>query len=88
MPDLHDYWRHDDEHPLHPITKFMISLRFEQIKHFFHISTTDKLAPGSDNDVWYYKLKLLLSQLCQSSKRYQMPSTNVSVNEAMIICTE
>ena len=87
MPGLRDYWRHDDEHPLHPITKFMTSLRFEQIKRFFHISTTDKPAPGSDNDVWYYKLEPLLSQLRRSSKRYRMPSTNVSVDEAMIMCT-
>jgi hypothetical protein len=37
--------------------------------------------------LWHTKVDLILNQLRESSKAYQMPSTNVSIDEAMIRCT-
>jgi hypothetical protein len=36
-PAIADYWKHDDQNPLHPIRTHMSRTRFEQIKRYLNI---------------------------------------------------
>jgi hypothetical protein len=38
-PAIADYWKHDDQNPLHPIRTHMSQTRFEQIKRYLHIES-------------------------------------------------
>jgi hypothetical protein len=38
-PAIANYWKHDDQNPLHPIRTHMSQTRFEQIKRYLHIES-------------------------------------------------
>jgi hypothetical protein len=38
-PAIADYWKHDDQNPLHPIRTHMSQTRFEQSKRYLHIES-------------------------------------------------
>jgi hypothetical protein len=90
-PELADYWRHDQENPLHPIRTHMSQTRFEQIKRYLHIESP--LAPkeikehGTVRRLWHSKVDPMLNELRESAQKYRVPSTNVAVDEAMMRCT-
>lgn len=87
-PALEDYWKHDGLHPLHPITKYMSLTRFEQVKRYLHVSPVNIPTHTTDGcRLWHGKIDILLDQLCKSSQAYRVPSTNISIDEAIIRCT-
>jgi hypothetical protein len=87
-PAIPDYWRHDGLSPTHPITNYMSQTRFEQVKRYFHVSDLDEVTvTAKGRRLWHCKVDPLLDQLRKSSQAYRLPSSNVSVDEAMIRCT-
>lgn len=87
-PSIPDYWKHDFLNPTHPITDFMTQTRFEQIKRFFHIFDPDgETITATGHRLWHAKVDPLLDKLQKSAQAYRLPSTNVSIDEAMIRCT-
>jgi hypothetical protein len=92
-PAIADYWKHDDQTPLHPIRTHMSQTRFEQIKRYLHIESPsvpkEKKDPstGKVTRFWHSKVDPILAQLRESSQHYRTPSTNVAIDEAMIRST-
>src|ERR1700687_3240624 len=77
-PAVKDYWRHDGLNPTHPICEDMGQTRFEEIKRYFHVSSTDlpKIAP-TGRRLWHSKVNVILEQLRKSSQQYRMRSTYI-----------
>lgn len=87
-PAVEDYWKHDGLHPTHPITMYMSLNRFQQIKRYLHISAVDLPKHSTTGrHLWHGKVDPLLNQLCHASQSLRIPSSNVSIDEAMIRCT-
>ena len=76
-----DYWRNCTLQPVHPIYDYMSQIRFEQILRYFHVSDP---SIAEENNVWTYKVKLLLEAVYQASMKYYTPQTNVSIDETMV----
>lgn len=88
VPAVDDYWKHDELHPTHPITQYMTLNRFQQIKRYLHISPINiPKTTSSGRRLWHGKIDLLLNQLRQASQSLRVPSSNISIDEAMIRCT-
>jgi hypothetical protein len=81
-PAIADYWKHDDQNPLHPIRTHMSQTRFEQIKRYLHIESPSVQKEQKDPSTgkvtrfWHSKVDPILEQLRESSQRYRTPSTN------------
>ncbi|CAG8586621.1 4867_t:CDS:1, partial [Paraglomus occultum] len=73
---VEDLWNNNERKPIHNIKDFMTLVRFQQIKHFFHISS-----PSETQSFWYSKVEPLASHLRNMFKKLYMPGTNVSVDE-------
>jgi len=87
-PAGRDYWKHDGLNPTHPITNYMSQTQFEQIKRYFHVNhPEDPLHSSTGRRLWHSKVDRILEQLRKSSKAYQMPSTHIALDEAMIQAT-
>jgi hypothetical protein len=88
-PQIELYWNSDfNKGPLHTITAHIGLCRFEQIKHYCHIS-----CPESDernnyhlptNKTWWYKLEPLASSIQASCRKYYSPSSYVSIDKVMV----
>jgi hypothetical protein len=48
-PAIADYWKHDDQNPLHPIRTDMSQTRIEQIKRYLHIESPSVLKEQKDH---------------------------------------
>ena len=81
LPPAH-YWKNDrkllGKEGL-PTSRFMSSMRFQQIRRYLHITPPD-LVPSS----WYGKIKPAFDQLWLASQTYRIPSSNVTIDEAML----
>jgi len=62
-----------------PTSQFMSSMRFQQIRRYLDITPPD-LVPAS----WYGKIKPAFDQLRLASQTYRIPSSNVTIHEAML----
>jgi len=84
-----EFWLHIQHHPTHDISKFISQTRFEQIKRFFHLSNPeeDQAERSSGHRLWHQKVDPRLNQLRLSSQGYLLPSSNVTIDAAMILCT-
>ncbi|CAG8774599.1 21534_t:CDS:2, partial [Cetraspora pellucida] len=85
LPSHDQYWNEDPRLPIHQILKQMIFKCFESIKRFLHVSFP---APISTLKNYFDKVEPLLFHVCEASKRYYTPGSNVSVNEMMIRFSE
>jgi hypothetical protein len=88
-PALADYWAHRNGlNPKHPTSDYMSQTHFEQVKRYFHVAAPDipKETPKK-RQLWHGKVDPILEQLRKSSQAYCVPSTNISIDEAMIRCT-
>jgi len=85
---IREFWVKDGLHPAHDTSRFMSETRFEQIKRYFHISHPDapKTSPQGER-LWHHKVDPILDQLRESSQSYRIPSSNLTIDEAMIRCT-
>ncbi|CAB4425429.1 unnamed protein product [Rhizophagus irregularis] len=79
LPSIRDYWNRDNKFPEHKITTFMSLVRFEQIKHFLHISDCTVQLP-----FWYFKVGPLATHIQTISKSICVPSSNISVDEMIV----
>jgi hypothetical protein len=86
---LADHWKHDGLNPSHPITQWRRQTRSEQIKNYFHVAPPDAelVDKVTKKRLWHAKMNPVLDQLRKSSKALRMPSSHVTVDEAMIRCT-
>ena len=79
---LSHYWKNDGrllEKEGLPTSWFMSSMRFQQIRRYLHITPPDLEYPS-----WYGKIKPAFDQLWLASQTYRIPSSNVTINEAML----
>ena len=87
-PALEDYWKHDGLHPTHPITGYMSLNKFQQIKRYLHIAALDiPKTTAEGKRLWHGKVDPILNQLRSASQALRLPSSNISIDEAMIQCT-
>ena len=87
-PAVMDYWKHDGLNPTHPIRDYMGLTRFEKIKRYFHVTPPDAPQESATGRwLWHNMVEPVLDQLRQSSKRYRVPSTHVSLDECMMHAT-
>jgi hypothetical protein len=90
-PDISMYWNSDPyKGPIHTIKTHISLTRFEQIKRYCHISSSesDKLAGYElpSNKKWWYKVEPLASSFQASFQQYYSPSSEVSIDEIMVRC--
>jgi len=81
LPPSH-YWKNDGKllgKEGLSTSQFMSSMRFQQIRRYLHITPPD-LVPSS----WYGKIKPAFDQLRLASQTYRIPSSNVTIDEAML----
>ncbi|GET00680.1 piggyBac transposable element-derived protein 4-like isoform X1 [Rhizophagus clarus] len=81
MPSMKDYWNNKQQFPIHNITRYMTCLHFEQIKRFLHISSINSQLQSNVSASLFPKLEPLASYIQNASKKYYIPSSNVSVDE-------
>jgi hypothetical protein len=81
MPSMKDYWNNKQQFPIHNITRYMTCIRFEQIKRFLHISPIDSQSQSNVSASLFPKLEPLATYIQNASKKYYIPSSNVSVDE-------
>jgi hypothetical protein len=79
LPSLEQYWNENGRLPIHNISRQMSLKRFEQIKRYLHISS-----PAATIKNYFDKLEPLLSHIRDVSKKFYVPSSNVSVDEMII----
>jgi hypothetical protein len=90
-PQIEMYWNPDfNKGPLYTIINHILLYRFEQIKHYCHVSCPNSNESKgyylSSNKIWWYKLEPLASLIQASSQRYYSPLSEVSINELMVRC--
>ena len=85
IPAVKDYWK-GGLYPDHGWTSYLSATRFEEIKRYFHISQCSD-TPEQPPHFWHHKVDPLLNQLQWASQQYRLPSTNITLDEAMIRCT-
>ncbi|CAG8533200.1 24697_t:CDS:2 [Cetraspora pellucida] len=85
LPSHNQYWNEDPRLLIHQISKQMIFKCFESIKRFFHVSSS---ALTSILKNYFNKVELLLSHICEASKQYYTPESNVSVDKMIIRFSE
>lgn len=81
LPPAH-YWKHDGRlfsRDGLPTTPFMSQMRFEQIRRYFHVAP-----PDSEESSWHSKIDPLLNQIRNASQKYRVPSSSITMDEAMI----
>ncbi|CAG8793134.1 24728_t:CDS:2, partial [Cetraspora pellucida] len=76
FPAITDYWKKDSNYPSHDITKTMSLFRFQQIKHFLHLSDCTKLSSN-----WFEKVEPLVSHIKNISKQLYLPASNLSLDK-------
>lgn len=76
---LRDYWNKNTKHPIHSIQNKITRRRFELVKRYIHISH-----PDADIDSYYDKMEPLMSHVRETSKKYYIPDSKVSVDEMMV----
>lgn len=85
------YWNHDDLYlPKDglPTVHFMSQTRFEQIKYYFHVSSTSSSSKSiTQTQPWYHTVELLLTQMTKAVQAYWLLSSNATFDEAMIHLT-
>lgn len=86
---IRESWVKDGLHPAHDTSRFMSQARFDQIKRYFHISHpgAPKTSPQGKR-LWHHKVDPILDQLRESSQSYRIPSSNLTIDEAMISVLE
>lgn len=84
-PALEDYWKHDGLHPTHPITAYISLNKFQQIKRYLHIAALDiPKTKAQGKRFWHGKVDPQLNQLHSASQALHLPSSNISIDTAMI----
>lgn len=83
---IKDYW---STNPLHSTPIFpavMTRNRYEAIKKFTHW-TNNAGAPGTNyaNHDRLYKIRPLLSHLSEKFQKFSVPSSNISINESLLL---
>lgn len=81
LPPAH-YWRRDGRLLSRdglPTISYMNQMRFEQLRRYFHVSP-----PDQDGPLWHSKIDPLLDQIRNASQQYRVPSSNITMDEAMI----
>lgn len=77
------YWRRDGRLLSHNgmlTAACMSEMRFEEIRHYFHISNHEH-----ESETWNSDIDPLLNQVCREFQQNYVPSSNVTVDEAMIL---
>lgn len=90
-PETSMYWNTDlNKGPLHTIPIHITLRRFQQIKRYCHISSSESDNQSGfnlpTNKIWWYKLEPLASSLQASFQQYYSPSSEVSIDELMVRC--
>jgi hypothetical protein len=86
IPAVWNYWKHEGLWPTYNINyRLYEPLQFEQIRHYFQCADPD--APNGTSQgprLWHSKVDPILDHLRASSRTYQKPSSNASIDECMI----
>lgn len=80
VPSIYEYWETSSANPIHPITRFMSRDRFIQLYRRFCTWDTSNLSITSVFD----KIKSWSDHIQQISTTYWKPSSEISVDEAMV----
>jgi len=71
-----------------PPAAYLGKTRFQEIRRFFHVSPYYSPTETPEGlPCWHSKVDILLEQLWFSSQQYQVPGSNVTIDEAMILFT-
>jgi hypothetical protein len=81
--NISSYWNKDGLTIYRPI-EYMTFFRFEQIKHYFHMSPPPTPTSLSTTR-WYTKLDPLSNLLCTKFNTYVVLGQNVSFDEMMVL---
>ena len=85
MSRLTDYWNTSFRFAIHEMMIQAMSLRrWEQIKRFLKISSSDEIIDTRDSN-WWKKLKSLITNFRKASKKFWISESHVSVDEQLIL---
>jgi hypothetical protein len=71
-----------------PAAAYLGKTRFQEIRRFFHMSPYNSLTETPEGlPCWHSKVDIVLEQLRFFSQQYRVPSSNVTIDEAMILFT-